>query len=107
MRRVAAYGRVDPDLPGGVLRVRGVAPAERFRVLRRGIARPRDLLALALFPVLASAPLRCLLLGQAVSRLEVRSDSTRLERSERTKASSDDDRAGSGFAKRAREDSNL
>src|SRR5215213_7376005 len=63
-RRVAADGAVRPGAPGGIGRLRGVAPAARLGVLGGRLARPCGLLALALLAVLAPAPLRFLLLAQ-------------------------------------------
>jgi hypothetical protein len=56
--------------PASVLQVsvrgRLVAPARLFRFLGRGITGARRLLAFALFPIVASAELCCLLVGQDV-----------------------------------------
>ena len=56
--------------PASVLQVsvrgRLVAPARLFRFLGRGITGARRLLAFALFPIVASAELGCLLVGQDV-----------------------------------------
>jgi hypothetical protein len=56
--------------PASVLQisVRGrlLAPARLFRFLGRGITGARRLLAFALFPIVASAELCCLLVGQDV-----------------------------------------
>jgi hypothetical protein len=61
---VAALG------PVLLVSVRGrlVAPARLFRFLGRGITGARRLLAFALFSIVASAELCCLLLGQDVLR---------------------------------------
>jgi hypothetical protein len=48
------------------VRGRLVAPARLFRFLGRGITVARRLLAFALFPIVASAELCCLLVGQGV-----------------------------------------
>jgi hypothetical protein len=48
------------------VRGRLVAPARLFRLLRRGITGARRLLAFALFPIVASTELCCLLVGQVV-----------------------------------------
>jgi hypothetical protein len=51
---------------GVSVRGRLFAPARLFRFLGRGITGARRLLAFALFPIVASAELCCLLLGQDV-----------------------------------------
>jgi hypothetical protein len=66
----APVGASGVAAPAPVLQVsvrgRLVAPTRLFRFLRRGITGARRLLAFALLPIVASAELCCLLVGQGV-----------------------------------------
>jgi hypothetical protein len=64
-RTSSGVGALGPVLQVSV-RGRLVAPARLFRFLGRGITGARRLLAFALFPIVASAKLCCLLVGQDV-----------------------------------------